>query len=268
MDTEHAGPGNVSGFVVNAISGAGVPGLTVSLRPGLNTLSGNIVATTTTASNGAYAFSNLAAGNYTAEASGTGFTKTYFPVLCIGGTSTSNQNGVITPIIPSGQTRIVLTWGATPSDLDSHFTGPLADGSRFHMFYPFADTSGSPWPNIVRLDLDDVSSFGPETTTLLQQIDGVYRFSVHDFTNRNSLTSSGLSNSQAQVRVFRGADLVATFNVPLGQPATLWTVFEMNGSTIVPVNNMSFQSNPESILGPAHLGLYDGLLMHRLPAKN
>jgi len=269
VDDAHAGPGNVSGFVFNAISGAGVPGLTVSLRSGLNTVSGNVVAATTTASNGAYAFSNLPAGNYTAEASGTGFTTTHFPVLCIGGISTGNQNGVITPIIPSGQTRIVLTWGATPSDLDSHFTGPLADGTRFHMFFPFADSnSGSPWPNIVRLDLDDVSSFGPETTTLLQQIDGVYRFSVHDFTNRNSLTSSSLSNSQAQVRIFRGADLVATFNVPLGQPGTLWTVFEMNGSTIIPINGMSFQSNSNSILGPTLLGVDDGSLMRNLPAKN
>jgi hypothetical protein len=269
VDTNHAGPGNVSGSVFNAISGAGVQGLTVKLRSGLNTVSGNVVATTTTGPNGTYAFSNLPAGNYTAEASGTGFSNSYFPVLCIGGTSTGNQNGVITPILPPGQTRIVLTWGSTPSDLDSHFTGPLADGSRFHMFFPFADSnSGSPWPSIVHLDLDDTSSFGPETTTLLQQIDGIYRFSVHDFTNRNSLTSSSLSNSQAQVRIFRGSDLIATFNVPLGQPGTLWTVFEMNGSTIIPINSMSFQSNPNSVLGPTGLGLYDSLLIQNLPAKN
>jgi hypothetical protein len=137
------------------------------------------------------------------------------------------------------------------------------------MFFPFADSnSGSPWPSIVHLDLDDTSSFGPETTTLLQQINGVYRFSVHDFTNRFSQTSSSLSNSQAQVRIFRGSDLVATFNVPLGQPGTLWTVFEMNGSTVIPINSMSFQSNPNSVLAPTNLGLYDSLLMQNLPAKN
>jgi Carboxypeptidase regulatory-like domain len=269
IDTAHSGPGNVSGFVFNAISGTGIQGLTVSLRQGLNSVSGTIVFITSTGPNGAYAFSDLPAGNYTAEASGTGYTNSYFPILCIGGTSTGNQNGVITPVILPGQTRIVLTWGASPSDLDSHFTGPLPDGTRFHMYYPFADSnSGSPWPSIVHLDLDDTSSFGPETTTLLQQMSGVYRFSVHDYTNRNSTTSSGLSNSQAQVRVYRGSNLVATFNVPLGQPGTLWTVFEMDGSTITPINAMSFQSNPVSITAPMRTPVYDTLLMQNLPAKN
>lgn len=268
IDTAHSGVGNVSGSVFNAISGAGVQGLNVNLRQGLNTSSGPVVANTTTGPNGAYAFADLPAGNYTAEASGSGYSNSYFPVLCIGSTSSGSQNGVISPILASDQTRIVLTWGPSPSDLDSHFTGPLADGTRFHMFYPYADSnSGSPWPSIVHLDLDDVSSFGPETTTLLQQIDGVYRFSVHDYSNRNSTTSMALSNSQAQVRIYRGSDLVASFNVPLGQPGTLWTVFEIEGSTIRPINAMAFVSDPDSINSAIRASGNDASLLQNLPAK-
>ena len=41
--------------------------------------------------------------------------------------------------------------------------------------------------------------------------------------------------SGAQVRVYRGANLVSLFNVPVGQEGTLWTVFEMNGDQITQI---------------------------------
>jgi hypothetical protein len=117
----------------------------------------------------------------------------------------------------------------------------------------------------VNLDLDDVTSFGPETTTLYQQIDGVYRFVVHDYTNRNSATSTELSASQAQVRVYKGSNLLNSFNVPLGQAGTVWTVFEMNGSTITPVNTMSFSSAPSGML--LRSSDNDAGSLQNLPAK-
>ncbi|MGD9562924.1 MAG: carboxypeptidase regulatory-like domain-containing protein [Pyrinomonadaceae bacterium] len=253
IDEDHAGNGNVSGSVFNALTGVGVQGLTINLRLGLNATTGAIVRSGSTGPGGAYAFANLPAGNYTAEVAGEGFVTSYFAVLCIGNSTRPNQNGTITPIQPEGQVRIVLTWGAAPADLDSHFFGPLPNGSRFHMYYPYSGSS-SPWPTIVTLDLDDVTSFGPETTTLFQQIPGVYRFAVHDYTNRNSSTSSALSQSQANVRVYRGASLVGSFNVPLGQPGTLWTVFELDGLTVRPVNTMTFSTAPDGLRGVAEEG--------------
>jgi hypothetical protein len=89
------------------------------------------------------------------------------------------------------------------------------------------------------LDHDDVSSFGPETTTIARQNSGVYKFFVHDFTNGGDPNSTALSNSGAQVKVYQGNNLVATFNVPTGQAGTVWTVFELNGSTITPINTIS-----------------------------
>lgn len=248
IDTVHSGTGNISGKVVNALDGIGVGGLTINLQAGINMTTGSIVATTTTQSDGSYSFTNLNAGNYTAEVSGSGYNTTYFTVICIGGTTTANQNATITPILSAGETRIILTWGETPSDLDSHLTGPLPDGTRFHMYYYYAETRwGSPWPEYVKLDLDDITSYGPETTTIYQQISGVYRFSVHDYTNRGSSISTALSNSGAQARVYRGSNLVATFNVPSNQGGTLWTVFEMSGDTITPINTMSYESSPINV---------------------
>ena len=100
------------------------------------------------------------------------------------------------------------------------------------------------------LDLDDVSSYGPETTTLYEQINGTYRFSVHDYTNRNSTYSLALSNSSAQVRVYDNSGLIANYNVPPNNEGTLWTVFELNNGTITPINTFSYVSDPGGVNRP------------------
>jgi hypothetical protein len=262
------GTGNVSGSILNALNGNGVDGLTINLRAGVNITTGIVVANTTTQNSGFYTFTGLNAGIYTAEVSGEGYNTTFFTIICIGGTTTPNQDATITPILSAGETRIVLTWGLTPSDLDSHLTGPTPDSGRFHVYfadeeYYYNDTL------YVGLDLDDVTSYGPETTTIYQQIPGVYRFSVHDFTNSGSSSSTALSNSGAQVRVYRGNDLVATFNVPANQGGTLWTVFEMSGDNITPVNVMSYESDSYNIQSISSNKSFrtDASLIRKLPSK-
>jgi len=133
------------------------------------------------------------------------------------------------------------------------------------MYYHYAEAnSGSPWPEYVKLDLDDTSSYGPETTTIYQQIPGIYRFSVHDYTNKSSSYSTILSNSGAQVRVYSGDNLVATFNVPANQEGTLWTVFEMDGDTITPVITMSYEFDEDVI---RQTSAPDAELINNLPPK-
>ena len=268
IDDNYSGEGNISGTISNALTGEGVSGLTIKLREGINVTSGTVIASTTTETEGYYSVTNLNAGYYTAEVSGTGYNTTYFTVICIGGTTTDNQNANITPVLLPGEIRIILTWGAIPPDIDSHLTGPLPGGTRFHMYYPDAEANyGSPWPEYVKLDRDDVDSYGPETTTIYQQIPGVYRFSVHDYTNRGSSYSTALSNSGAQVRVYRGNNLIATFNVPANQEGTLWTVFEMDGDTITPINTMSYESNPSDVRNVRKSIAPDAELMKNLPPK-
>jgi thiol-disulfide isomerase/thioredoxin len=266
IDDDYSGEGNISGTISNALTGDGVSGLTINLREGINVTSGTVIASAETESGGYYSVINLNAGYYTAEVSGTGYNTTYFTVICIGGTTTANQDATITPILSPGETRIILTWGVTPSDLDSHLTGPLPDDTRFHMYYIYAPTWGgsSPWPEYVKLDLDDVTSYGPETTTIYLQIPGVYRFSVHNYTNKMSSSSTVLSNSGAQVSVDSGDIHIATFYVPANQEGTLWTVFEMDGDTITPINAMSYESD-EGVIRQASAP--DAELMKNLPPK-
>jgi uncharacterized protein YfaP (DUF2135 family) len=84
--------------------------------------------------------------------------------------------------------------------------GPAEDGSRFHIYY-----SDKVYLDYANLDLDDISSYGPETTTITQQSDGVYVFAVHNFTNRGSSDSTALADSNATVNVYIGNLLVDHF---------------------------------------------------------
>jgi len=245
--------GKIHGVVVDAVKGKGVDNVLIVLRSGLNATAGdNVVPSTTTPfdSTGEFQFDNVTAGNYTAEISKPEFNTTYLNVTVLSG-KTTELRATITQKLASGETRIIVTWGFLPYDLDSHLTGPLDDtGTRFHMYYIYAEgkgLGGSPWPTFVKLDLDDTDSNGPETTTIYKQITGTYRFSVHDFTNIVDQNSIALSESGAQVRVYVENNPVVTFDVPANLPGNLWTVFELNGIEITPINTISFTSAPAGI---------------------
>ncbi|MBA3444343.1 MAG: hypothetical protein H0T58_05760 [Gemmatimonadales bacterium] len=139
----------------------------------------------------------------------------------------------------------MLQWGATPSDLDAHLTGPTETESRFHVYFGVRGSlDAAPF---AALDRDDTDSFGPETITVSRMVEGTYRFSVHDFVNRGASSDSpsdALALSSATVTVYLASGESQVFGVPEGQPGTLWTVFTLSGGTITPVNTMSYESTP------------------------
>lgn len=246
IDEQFAGEGNISGFIRNALSSEGVSGITLVLRKEFNNLTGEIHRQTLTGNNGNYIFSDIDAGYYTVHASGEGYNDTDFNVVSIGGQTTGNQNAVISPLLDESEVRIVLTWGEFPRDLDSHLTGPTNSGGRFHIAY-FNRNHFEGSQLIANLDRDDTFSFGPETITIYEINSGVYRYSVHDFSNRGSNSSTALSNSGAQVRLYFGNDLIRTFNVPPNRLGTLWTVFELNNNQLTTINSFSNISDPRSV---------------------
>ncbi|MDR6918946.1 hypothetical protein J2X66_005851 [Pseudomonas sp. 3296] len=116
--------------------------------------------------------------------------------------------------------RVVLTWGKTPEDLDSHMIFP---GNNIY----FGRKNGTD----AELDVDDIDSYGPETITLQKKHYGdTYVYSVHDFTNISHPNSRQLSNSEAKVFVYMGQSLVRTYDVPQNRSGNLWTVFRITGS--------------------------------------
>lgn len=99
------------------------------------------------------------------------------------------------------------------------------------------------------LDVDDTTSYGPETITIYNPSPGVYRYAVHDYTNRGFSKSERLANSGAYVRVYKSGNAeVRTFHVP-SEPGTVWNVFDYNSETgeITAINTMDYQSNPSLV---------------------
>jgi len=204
---------------------------------------------------------DLAATTYTLTTSESGYsTNTQSVTLAAG--ENKEITVALSPQLAAGEMRVVLTWGETPRDLDSHLTGPGSTGSRFHVSWLNTDPSGAG----ANLDVDDITSYGPETVTITQRYAGTYKYYVHDYTNRSSTSSSAMAQSGAKVEVYSGAGLVATYTVP-SQAGTLWYVFSMNGSTaaLTTQNQMSYESSPT---GPSIQSLgAEAELFQNLPEK-
>ncbi|WP_084558612.1 carboxypeptidase regulatory-like domain-containing protein [Anaerocolumna xylanovorans] len=242
----------VNGRVTNALTGEMIANAQVRFRKSWNNTSGAYVSKlfsgtvkANTNSHGTFEVS-LQIGNYTAEVVKDGYITGYYNII-----STLNpgtQNMVLTPVIQDNQYRIVLTWGSTPADLDSHLAGKLEDGTAFHVYYS-NKVFGYKGSTIAQLDLDDTSGYGPETITLTLKADipGTYRYIVHDYTNRTSFSSNALSLSGASVKIYRGNDLIKTYNVPINERGNLWRVFEINNGVINTLNTMSYQSSSDNI---------------------
>jgi uncharacterized protein YfaP (DUF2135 family) len=181
----------------------------------------------------------------------------------------------------SGSAKITLTWGTDPSDLDSHLTGPdpsgtvpgLTDPNRFHVF--FAAKGNLAAPPFASLDVDDVTSFGPEVTTISQFFPGVYRYSVHHFSGAGTIFSS-----PARVELtLNGVTQVFTPPVPPGATTigvdTVWQVFEINVSssgaaTVTPLNSYLLGVSTISVTsvnGPVAQPYENPLIFSNLPAK-
>ena len=239
--------GGIGGVVGSATTGLGIPGATVELRDGVNSTTSTPIATTTTDTGGVYSFIRLPAGTFTVGVVATGFTPGFRTSVIIGGVTSTTDNLSLSPVGGVGLIRAVLTWGATPLDLDLHVTGPdSTGGTRFHVYFAVAgDSVAAPYDV---LDIDQTDGFGPETNTLYRQYPGVYRFSVHDYSDAldSTATNDSLAHSNARVDLYLAGVLVQSFFVP-NQPGTLWTVFEINGSTITPINAMSFVSNSDAV---------------------
>ena len=226
--------GDIQGHVRSATTNEDLEDVTVEVHD-----SDGLVASGTTGSDGRYLIDSIPAGSgYRIEFSMLGYITVEETGVAVDAVAGATVDAVMSPILSVGETRIVLTWGATPTDLDSYLTGPLSDDSTFWVYWlePSAGTEGV---DRVELDVDDVTSYGPETITILNQVDGVYQYLVHDFDNWGYDPSTGLANSQAQVNVYQGSELVATFDVP-NQGGTLWTVFQLDGDTITSINTMSY----------------------------
>ena len=138
----------------------------------------------------------------------------------------------ISPSLSPGKIRIVLDWEASPRDLDAH----LVKGNSYHISY----VDMRQFEDQAKLERDDRDGFGPETITVMRvDEDATYRFSVHDYSNRNHSGSRALSDSRAHVRIYTPDGLWASIAVPRDAQGTLWHVFELSHGELRRTNRLT-----------------------------
>ncbi|MEZ4387078.1 MAG: carboxypeptidase-like regulatory domain-containing protein [Candidatus Krumholzibacteriia bacterium] len=143
---------------------------------------------------------------------------------------------------------ISLTWGASPSDLDSHLYIPMTwdeDFDYYHIaYYNMGDYGSDPYAG---LDTDDTSSYGPEVITGTRLYQGRFQYWVHNYSQD---TNSGLQSSGAviQLEVGGGLYIYEAADAPLdGGTEGGWLHvcdFVVSGGTVTVESVLRFQAEP------------------------
>lgn len=245
QDLTIVGLASVFGTIVDSQTGDGLNGVTVSFSSDntvTDPMEGDLVITTDYS--GDYAISGAPVGTFRMIIEAPGyFTRIIDGITLVSG---SNYMDDITSVAPpaEGSLRIVLSWGTSPNDLDSHITGPDGLGDRFHVYFSNRYSNSDE----VELDVDDVSSYGPETITINSFYNGMYRYSVHNYSDQTATGCTGIDNSPARVEIYGSTGIIDSFIAPSsnGASGNTWRVFELNvtGSSyqVVSVNGYVYAS--------------------------
>ncbi len=247
--------GAIAGQIKDAFTGFLIPFADLKFREGLNSPdTGSTLYTAQTSNStgdfGKYTVDTMKAGVYTANVTetGSGYVPATVLVYVLGGRTVNGQHGVMTTVLQQNQMRIVVTWGATPFDLDSHLWAPCPPGASCnngnyqHLYYSTRGGALAPWFD---LDVDDVTQFGPETTTVYdasQTLGETYSFLMHDYSNGSCVANClAMCNSPGyKVDVYAG-ECVQTFYPTPGSDATVWHVFDasFDGSvwSVMPIDD-------------------------------
>jgi hypothetical protein len=122
-----------------------------------------------------------------------------------------------------------LTWGADPSDLDSH-----TFGNGVHVW--FSDKSGSPATKgslasspFIALDTDDTTGYGPEVTSVMPAVaDGKYCFGIHLYSGSgamNQTSTDEFGNPKVATVTVTGNGVAQSFTAPSGTSTDYWRVY-------------------------------------------
>ena len=223
--------GTINGNTINAITGQLLPNVKINIRSSWNNYEGAIIKTITSNENGYYEVA-LPTGWYTFECYLDGFITTYKNVLSFL-VDFGAQNISLASELAENYYRVVLTWGENPSDLDSHLFGTTDDYS-YHVYYSRKNGYDLDENIVANLDVDDTTSYGPETTTFYAAPNGNYEFYIDWYSGSGTWANSG-----GKVEVYNGAYLINTYYVPsVDNRAGSWKVFSINNGIYQSYNTM------------------------------
>ena len=188
------GTASLKGSVSDAITGNPIAGATVK-----HVSSGRSVRTD---SEGRFLIESLPEGNQRFRVSKEGYIAVEETVR-LRANEIVTHNFVLSPVMASGEWRIVLSWGSEPPDLDAHLWTP----SGAHIYYDNkGDCDAAPY---ACLDRDDTDGEGPETITITRREDGTYKYAVVWYSDSADVRT--WPDSGAVVRVYSGDRFLGAF---------------------------------------------------------
>ena len=233
VEGEEGQIGVTNGTVFDSLTGNGVDDVALTIYKGWNNPKNTeIISAERTNSYGEYSV-ELPYGNYTVYAEKDGYITSKFNIIVQEGT-TSEQNGTIVPTFMDDEYHIVLTWGKDPKDLDSHVEGKLSSGRSFHVYYEHMSESDGKI-TVCELDVDDTTSYGPETVTLRPTAQDAYYYYIYKYAGDGTVASS-----EAKIVVYKGEDVVKIFNVPSNLGTNdYWNVFAIKDGELIVQNTIT-----------------------------
>ena len=233
---------SVSGYTKNALNGQVIPNIQVSLSYG------NQYFKTASDKNGLFTFDKALAGS-NIILSTEGFTNAgYLPIKQNISSLSGNINAgtiadlFLSPVIPSGQWRAILSWASSPRDLDLHMMMPNGCHTYFSNKQCFTPQGNA------TLDHDVRNGFGPETLTLSPSSNAAnseFNYFVYNYSNEASYVKS-----QALVKIYNSAGFVNQIQIPTSgydTSARYWKVFKLvidgSGQPQVKIINTVSQTN-------------------------
>jgi len=134
-----------------------------------------------------------------------------------------------------------LTWGEFPSDLDTHIVTP----SGTHVYYAARGSlTAAPFAG---LDVDDVTSYGPEVLTLTRLMVGTYKYYIYNFSGYGA---GPIAAASARVELNipgRAAELFTPPSAGETSATRSWLLFELDvdAQCTVTVRRQGTYSNSE-----------------------
>lgn len=197
------------------------------------------VANTTTDNSGIASFSNrmnFDNGDYDLIVRKDGYMPMTDRITVSNGGFASGNQVSIAPSISGKNIKVVLDWGASPLDLDSHIRmGP------YHVYYRNKTDAGGK----IQLDHDDIDGYGPETVTVLSpESSAIYRYYVHNYSQ-----APDMKISSARVRLYVNNECIRTYAIPQSGSGLYWHVFDISGSGAISDGAGILQAEPQAVAG-------------------
>ena len=224
---------NISGYVKDAETGDDISGLKVCLCKGVRIKGDACIEYVETDQNGRYCFKDIDIGTYTVYVTDERKVEKklryldYFVDITAKAGQEVSEACYVSRTLGEEKIRIILKWGKTPRDLDSHLYLYDKDIISKHCYYMNTMLKEGD-KTIVSLDKDDTNGNGCETITVSEKnIDFLY--SVYDYSNdgMNVFKTSGIT-----VTVYNGNSKPLKITPPKNASGYTWDVFKYSNKKI------------------------------------